>query len=137
MKRCSLSSAVSRTSAGALEMMPIYVAEDLRNLILDAKKSGWTVAALDEQTENYEKEIQLSKIAKLDKKTIFVIGSEKSGISEEMIELSNYNVKIAPNKPDLKFPETLVNSLSVSMSSAVLFNHLARLNEEQNNEIHK
>lgn len=118
-------------------MMPIYVAEDLRNLLLDAKKSGWTVAALDEHTENYEKEIPLSKITKLDKKTIFVIGSEKSGISEEMKELSDYNVKIAPTKPDLKFPETLVNSLSVSMSSAVLFNHLARLNEEQNNEVHK
>ena len=105
-RSCPLSSVVAKTSAGAVEYVPVarigHVAQTLEGL----KKQGLWVAGADmDGTENYYE-------ANLTGPIVLVIGSEGHGVSRLTKEACDFIVKIPMRGK--------VNSLNASNAAAIL-----------------
>ncbi|WP_291781062.1 23S rRNA (guanosine(2251)-2'-O)-methyltransferase RlmB [Cecembia sp.] len=95
-----------KTSAGALNHLPIARVKNLYYTVKDLKKMGLQVVAVTEKTEQlmYEADFTLP--------TALIMGSEEDGISDELMGQSDTSVKI---------PLTgKIESLNVSVSAAVV-----------------
>lgn len=77
-----------KTSAGALNYIPICREHNLKNVINDLKNFGLQVVACTEKTDKMVYDIDL-KVP-----TAIIMGSEEEGISQEYLKLSNEKVKI-------------------------------------------
>lgn len=77
-----------KTSAGALNRMPVCREENLKDTIEYLKESGLQIIACHEKTENYHFNADLTK------PTAIIMGSEENGISNEYIKRSDMQVKI-------------------------------------------
>ncbi|TVP45348.1 MAG: 23S rRNA (guanosine(2251)-2'-O)-methyltransferase RlmB [Mongoliibacter sp.] len=95
-----------KTSAGALNHLPVCRAKNLYYTVKDLKKMGLNIVSVTEKTERlmYEADYTLP--------TALIMGSEEDGISQELIGISDEFVKIplAGN----------IESLNVSVSAAVV-----------------
>jgi 23S rRNA (guanosine2251-2'-O)-methyltransferase len=95
-----------KTSAGALNHLPVCRVKNLYYTLKDLKKMGLNVISVTEKTERlmYDADFTLP--------TALIMGSEEDGISQELMGLSDEFVKIplAGN----------IESLNVSVSAAVV-----------------
>lgn len=95
-----------KTSAGALNHLPIARVKNLYYTVKDLKKMGLQVVAVTEKTD------QLMYQADFTLPTAMIMGSEEDGISDELMGQSDAAVKI-PLSGKIK-------SLNVSVSAAVV-----------------
>lgn len=77
-----------KTSAGALNRIPVCREENLKNTIEYLKESGLQIVACHEKTESYHFNADLTK------PTAIIMGSEENGISSEYLKRSDMQVKI-------------------------------------------
>lgn len=77
-----------KTSAGALNRIPVCREENLKNTIEYLKESGLQIIACHEKTESYHFNADLTK------PTAIIMGSEENGISSEYLKRSDMQVKI-------------------------------------------
>lgn len=95
-----------KTSAGALNHLPVVRVKNLYYTVKDLKKMGLNIVSVSEKTERlmYEADFTLP--------TALIMGSEEDGISQELMGISDEFVKIpmAGN----------IESLNVSVSAAVV-----------------
>jgi len=107
-----ITSEAVKSSAGAINYVPICKVKSLKNITQELKNSGLKIIAC---TEKSEKDIYSIKY---EGPIGIILGSEKDGIAQNLIDLSNEKVKI----PMLG----KIDSLNVSTSSAVILYELIR-----------
>ncbi len=105
-RSAQLNSTVSKTSAGAIEFVRTVRVSSLGNSLNELKKHGyWIIGAELGGNINYLNADYSGKI-------VIVIGSESKGISQHILKLCDYNVKIPMNGR--------INSLNASVSASIL-----------------
>ena len=107
-----ITSEAVKSSAGAINYVPICKVKSLKNITQELKDSGLKIIAC---TEKSEKDIYSIKY---EGPIGIILGSEKDGIAQNLIDLSDEKVKI----PMLG----KIDSLNVSTSSAVILYELIR-----------
>ena len=105
-----LNSTVAKTSAGAINYVPVGVVNNLNHAITKLKESGFWVVSTDGSAKISYTEL------KYDFPVALVIGSEGQGVSKLVITNSDYVVKIPQSGH--------VNSLNASVAAGIL---LARI----------
>lgn len=99
-------SKVVRATMGSIFRMPILRVSDLEKTLYDLKKEGYKVVAASSK----------SRVSYLDadymKPSVFLIGQEASGLSEDVLELADIRVSIPMNNG--------VESLNAAVSAAIL-----------------
>ena len=126
--RCPLTCAVSRASAGALELLNVYALNTTSQILQQAKQNNYEIVALDCNICYYKMSIPLSALQSSPKRRLFILGSEGSGISVALKEMADYAVYIDPlMRASRKFPGSLIDSLNVSVAAAILFNHINQI----------
>jgi 21S rRNA (GM2251-2'-O)-methyltransferase len=120
--RCPLTPVVSKTSSGALEFQDIFCVENPAKFFLEAKEFGYQIIAADSGDRNYSKKFEISELKNLkNSNKIIVMGSEGSGISQNIQQVADSCVSIYPENDLIsKFPYSLVDSLNVSVASAII-----------------
>jgi 23S rRNA (guanosine2251-2'-O)-methyltransferase len=95
-----------KTSAGALNHLPVARVKNLYYIVKDLKKMGLNVVAVTEKTDKLMYDTDFTS------PTVLVLGSEEDGISTELMGLSDESIKIpmAGN----------IESLNVSVSAGVV-----------------
>ena len=109
----SLNATVAKTSAGAINYVPVAVVNNLNQAIKTLKDEGYWVVATDGSAQ-----ISYSSL-KYDFPVVVVIGSEGKGVSPLVLKNSDYIVKIP------QFGH--VNSLNASVAAGIL---LAEVHKE-------
>ena len=105
-----LNATVAKTSAGAINFVPVVAVSNLNNAIKTLKEAGfWIVASSGNAKMNYQE-------LKYDFPTVLVIGNEGDGISQLVIKNSDYLVKIPMYGK--------VNSLNASVATGVLLSRI-------------
>ena len=105
-----LNSTVAKTSAGAINYVPVCSVNNLSNTIRQLKDSGyWIVSSAGSASMNYQD-------LKYDFPVVLVIGNEGDGVSQLVLKNSDYVVKIPMYGK--------VNSLNASVATGIL---LARI----------
>lgn len=101
-----------KTSAGALNFIPVSRERNLYYALKDLKKSGLNVVGVTEKTDRamYEADLTLP--------TVLVVGSEEDGISEELMELCDEFVKIPVMGK--------IESLNVSVATGIVIYEAVR-----------
>ena len=79
-----------KTSAGALHKIPVCKVDDLKNTVLYLKQSGISVVSVSEKASEFY--FQCSN--EFNSPIALIMGSEESGISDELIRISDKMVKI-------------------------------------------
>jgi 23S rRNA (guanosine2251-2'-O)-methyltransferase len=102
----SLNATVAKTSAGAINYVPVAVVNNLNQAISKLKEEGYWVVATDGSAN-----ISYSSL-KYDFPVVVVIGSEGKGVSPLVLKNSDYIVKIP------QFGH--VNSLNASVAAGIL-----------------
>ena len=102
----SLNATVAKTSAGAINYVPVAVVNNLNQAISKLKEEGYWVVSTDGSAE-----ISYSSL-KYDFPVVVVIGSEGKGVSPLVLKNSDYIVKIP------QFGH--VNSLNASVAAGIL-----------------
>ena len=116
-RSCPLSSVVAKTSAGAVEYVPVARIGNVAQTLEGLKKQGLWVAGADmDGTENYYE-------ANLTGPIVLVIGSEGHGVSRLTKEACDFIVKIPMRGK--------VNSLNASNAAAVIMYEVRRQRDEQ------
>ena len=110
----SLNATVAKTSAGAINYVPVSVVNNLNQAIKTLKKEGYWVVATDGSAT-----ISYSSI-KYDFPVVVVIGSEGKGVSPLVLKNSDYIVKI----PQYGH----VNSLNASVAAGILLAEVHKSN---------
>lgn len=104
--RCALPSAgVSRSSAGAMEHAPIFLATNLSNLIRDLKKSGAWVSGLDAGGDKGLFEADLTG------NLVLVVGGEHTGLRPGIRKACDFILSIPM--------ETQITSLNASVAGGI------------------
>jgi 23S rRNA (guanosine2251-2'-O)-methyltransferase len=105
-----LNATVAKTSAGAINYVPVVLVSNLNNAIRTLKENGfWVVSTVGAGTMNY---FDIS----YDFPTALIIGSEGNGISQLTLKNSDYIVKI----PLLGH----LNSLNASVAAGILLSRI-------------
>lgn len=105
-----LNATVAKTSAGAINYVPVALANNLNNAIRILKDAGfWIVCSAGEAQQNYQD-------IKYDFPTVLVVGNEGDGVSSLVKKNSDYMVKIPMYGK--------VNSLNASVAAGIM---LARI----------
>ena len=110
----SLNATVAKTSAGAINYVPVAVVNNLNQAISKLKEEGYWVVATDGSAE-----LSYSSI-KYDFPVVVVIGSEGKGVSPLVLKNSDYIVKIP------QFGH--VNSLNASVAAGILLAEVHKSN---------
>lgn len=95
-----------KTSAGALNHLPVVRVKNLYYTVKDLKKMGLHVVAVTEKTDRlmYDADFSIP--------SVLVLGSEEDGISQELMGLSDETIKIPMSGN--------IESLNVSVSAGVV-----------------
>ena len=110
----SLNATVAKTSAGAINYIPVAVVNNLNQAIKTLKEEGYWIVSTDGSAE-----ISYSSI-KYDFPVVVVIGSEGKGVSPLVLKNSDYVVKIP------QFGH--VNSLNASVAAGILLAEVHKSN---------
>ena len=110
----SLNATVAKTSAGAINYVPVAVVNNLNQAIKTLKEEGYWIVATDGSAE-----ISYSSL-KYDFPEVVVIGSEGKGVSPLVLKNSDYIVKIP------QFGH--VNSLNASVAAGILLAEVHKSN---------
>ena len=105
-----LNATVAKTSAGAINYVPVAAVSNLNNAIKALKDAGfWIVASSGNATMNYQD-------LKYDFPVVLVVGNEGDGVSSLVLKNSDYIVKIPMYGK--------VNSLNASVAAGVLLSRI-------------
>lgn len=107
-----ISSDAIKTSAGALYHIPVCRGKNLKKTIKELKRRGLTVFAATEKAEKFYTEVDMQG------GSLFIMGSEDTGIDEELLALADEQIKIP------QFGQ--IESLNVSAAAAVLMYEAVR-----------
>ena len=110
----SLNATVAKTSAGAINYVPVAVVNNLNQAIKTLKEEGYWIVSTDGSAT-----ISYSSI-KYDFPVVVVIGSEGKGVSSLVLKNSDYIVKIP------QFGH--VNSLNASVAAGILLAEVHKTN---------
>ena len=110
----SLNATVAKTSAGAINYVPVAVVNNLNQAIKQLKEEGYWVVSTDGSAT-----ISYSSL-KYDFPVVVVIGSEGKGVSSLVLKNSDYVVKIP------QFGH--VNSLNASVAAGILLAEVHKTN---------
>ncbi|CAR28737.1 ZYRO0F10868p [Zygosaccharomyces rouxii] len=133
-KNCApLSAAVSKTSSGAIELLPIFYVDKPLSFFSESQQGGgWTfvTAGLTDFTQK-DKKFNSGKILELNDleglceqvPVVLVVGNEGSGVRTNLKMRSDFFVEIPFGRDDEKGP---VDSLNVSVATALLINYLLK-----------
>ena len=110
----SLNATVAKTSAGAINYVPVAVVNNLNQAIATLKQEGYWIVSTDGSAT-----ISYSSI-KYDFPVVIVIGSEGKGVSSLVLKNSDYIVKIP------QFGH--VNSLNASVAAGILLAEVHKSN---------
>ena len=110
----SLNATVAKTSAGAINYVPVAIVNNLNLAIKTLKEGGYWIVSTDGSAE-----ISYSSI-KYDFPVVVVIGSEGKGVSPLVLKNSDYIVKIP------QFGH--VNSLNASVAAGILLAEVHKSN---------
>ena len=110
----SLNATVAKTSAGAINYVPVAVVNNLNQTIKTLKEEGYWIVSTDGSAT-----ISYSSI-KYDFPVVVVIGSEGKGVSSLVLKKSDYIVKIP------QFGH--VNSLNASVAAGILLAEVHKTN---------
>lgn len=100
---------VFKTSAGNLSKVDIVEVSNINQTIEKLKKDGFWTYALDMVEDKKEQKMVWDE--KYDKKTAFILGSEGEGVSQKVLENSDFVVSVPMQKS--------VESLNVSVTAAL------------------
>ena len=106
-RNAQINSIVEKTSAGAINHIPIIKVNSLSNAVEKLKKSDWWIIATDAGAKDNHYDINYN-----DMNFAIIMGAEHAGVSKSLLKLSDFVVKI----PMLKE----FNSLNVSNALAVI-----------------
>jgi len=106
-RNAQINSIVEKTSAGAINHIPIIKVNSLSNAVEKLKKSDWWIIAADASARDNHYDINYN-----DMNFAIIMGAEHAGVSKSLLKLSDFVVKI----PMLKD----FNSLNVSNAMAVI-----------------
>ena len=84
----SAAGVVCRSSAGASELFTAFKTNSAEEAVMIFKQRGYTVVCAEENTENILGKTELKK------PILLIVGGEKRGISEKILELADLKVKI-------------------------------------------
>lgn len=107
-----LNSTVAKTSAGAINYVPVCMVNNLNQAIEKLKTDGYWIVSSDGNADTFYTDL------KYDFKTALVIGSEGFGVSKLVLKNSDYIIKI-PMKGK-------VNSLNASVAAGILLANIRR-----------
>ena len=111
----SAAGVVCRSSAGASEMLDVYKADDALKAVLEFKRRGYNAVCADENTDNVLGKCELKK------PLILIIGGEKRGISEKILESADIKVRI-------EYAREFRASLSAASAATMFAYEIMRLN---------
>ena len=106
-RNCQITSAVEKTSAGAINHIDIIKVNSLSTAIETLKDNNWWVIATDAQADKNYYDIDYN-----DMNIAIIMGGEHSGVSKTLLKMSDFQVKIPMLK---KF-----NSLNVSNAMSII-----------------
>lgn len=108
-RNVQVNSVVEKTSAGAINHIPIIKVNSLTNAVQQLRESNWWVIATDAHAKDNYFDINYN-----DMNFALIMGAEHAGVSKSLLKMSDFTVKI----PMLKE----FNSLNVSTAmSAIIF----------------
>lgn len=107
-----LNSTVAKTSAGAINYVPVCLVNNLNQAIDKLKAEGYWVVSSDGNADTYYTDL------KYDFKTALVIGSEGFGVSKLVLKNSDYIIKIPMHGK--------VNSLNASVAAGILLANIRK-----------
>lgn len=108
---CPVNATVAKVSTGAIANVKIAMVTNLTQTLKELKNNGyWVYAAEAFNSQPYEALDYKSK-------TVLVVGSEGYGISRLVKEQADFNIKIEMSGK--------VNSLNVSVATAILVSHIS------------
>ncbi len=111
-RQSEVTSVVARSSAGAVNHLPIARVTNLVDAVQECRRSGFSVVAADAGATNDLAQQDLSV------PTLFVLGNEHAGVSGSLLALSQATVKI---------PQTgQIESLNVAVAAGICFYELRR-----------
>ena len=107
-----LNATVAKTSAGAINFVPVAIANNLNQVISLMKKKGfWIVSSDGSATQNYQDIVYDFPVG-------LVVGSEGEGISPLVLKNSDYIVKIPMYGK--------VNSLNASVAAGIFLSYIRK-----------
>lgn len=106
-RNVQVNSVVEKTSAGAINHIPIIKVNSLSNAIQQLKDSDWWIIATDASADDNYYDIKYN-----DMNFALIMGAEHAGVSKSLLKMSDFKVKI-PMMKDF-------NSLNVSNAAAVI-----------------
>lgn len=106
-RNCQITSAVEKTSAGAVNHIDIIKVNSLSTAVETLKDNNWWIIATDAKADKNYYDIDYS-----DMNFAVIMGGEHSGVSKTLLKMSDFHVKI----PMLKD----FNSLNVSNAMSII-----------------
>ena len=110
----TLNATVAKTSAGAINYVPVAVVNNLNQAIKTLKEKGYWIVSTDGSADSSYSSI------KYDFPVVVVIGSEGKGVSSLVLKNSDYIVKIPQHGH--------VNSLNASVAAGILLAEVHKSN---------
>ncbi len=104
-RSCPVNSTVEKISSGAVNRVPVIKVNSLSVAVKKLKENDWWIIALDVHTDNNYLDVNYK-----DMNFALVMGSEGSGITKTILNMSDYKVKLP----------TQFESLNVSCCCAVI-----------------
>lgn len=120
-RNCQITSAVEKTSAGAINHIDIIKVNSLQSAVQALKDNNWWVIATDAKSDKNYYEIDYCNM-----NFAIVMGGEHSGVSTTITKMSDFHVKI----PMLKN----FNSLNVSNAMSIIVYESVRQKLSDNGE---
>lgn len=106
-RNVQVNSVVEKTSAGAINHIPIIKVNSLTNAVQQLKENDWWVIATDASAKDNYYDIKYN-----DMNFAIIMGAEHAGVSKSLLKMSDFTVKI-PMMNDF-------NSLNVSNAMSVI-----------------
>ena len=106
-RNVQVNSVVEKTSAGAINHIPIIKVNSLTNAVQKLKDSDWWIIATDASANNNYYDIKYN-----DMNFALIMGAEHAGVSKSLLKMSDFKVKI-PMMNNF-------NSLNVSNAASVI-----------------
>ena len=106
-RNVQVNSVVEKTSAGAINHIPIIKVNSLTNAIQQLKENNWWVIATDASAKDNYYDVKYN-----DMNFALIMGAEHAGVSKSLLKMSDFTVKI-PMMNDF-------NSLNVSNAMSVI-----------------
>ncbi|MCX7959018.1 MAG: 23S rRNA (guanosine(2251)-2'-O)-methyltransferase RlmB [Deltaproteobacteria bacterium] len=106
----SVTPAVVKASAGAVEYVSIAVEDNLPQVIIELRRANYKIVSLDISGDVSIKSLEVRP------PLVVIVGGEDTGIGKKLLTLSDYVVKIPVS--DESF------SLNLSVSAAIIMQHL-------------